>query len=643
MRMERCCCMESSRQQEQTKKNKYLRLLSEKYPTKQSVYAKLIHLQAMQSLPKGIEHFMSDLHGEYELFFHILNNCSGVIREKVDYVFGARLTDEEKAEFCTLIYYPKEKIERMRIERKNTPEWYRVNLSQLLEVAKLMSYKYPSAKVRSFLPKSYESVIIELLNTHPEADKAQFIYHKRLLNMIVQIDSAPDFIRALTVLIKRLAVDHLHIVGDFFDRGKRPDAILDMLMQHHSLDIQWGNHDVLWMGAACGSDVCIAGVVRNSLRYNNTDVLEKGYAISLRPLSLFAARMYPDENPLKASERAISMIMFKLEGQLIQRNPDFHMENRLLLDKIDYASSCIMLGDKRYELENAYFPTIDPEKPYDLTEEEENIIHDLRSFFLESEKLRRHTAFLYKKGSMYTCFNENLLFHGCVPMNSDGSFAEITFAGRTYKGRAYMDFTDAYARRAFSYREQSALDFMWFLWCGRLSPLSGREFKTFERMMLEDERTWKEPSDPYFKLVEDEEICEMVLAEFGLNPKRGHIINGHVPVKVKKGESPVKAHGKAIVIDGGFCRAYHKKTGISGYTLISNSRGLRLLEHQAVADVRLALKENKDIESVSETVELQACHTTVGDTDEGRSIQEEVTDLYNLLLAYQNGILKADD
>ncbi len=643
MRMERCCCMESSRQQEQTKKNKYLRLLSEKYPTKQSVYAKLIHLQAMQSLPKGIEHFMSDLHGEYELFFHILNNCSGVIREKVDYVFGARLTDEEKADFCTLIYYPKEKIERMRIERKNTPEWYRVNLSRLLEVAKLMSYKYPSAKVRSFLPKSYESVIIELLNTHPEADKAQFIYHKRLLNMIVQIDSAPDFIRALTVLIKRLAVDHLHIVGDFFDRGKRPDAILDMLMQHHSLDIQWGNHDVLWMGAACGSDVCIAGVVRNSLRYNNTDVLEKGYAISLRPLSLFAARMYSDENPLKASERAISMIMFKLEGQLIQRNPDFHMENRLLLDKIDYASSCIMLGDKRYELENAYFPTIDPEKPYDLTEEEENIIHDLRSFFLESEKLRRHTAFLYKKGSMYTCFNENLLFHGCVPMNSDGSFAEITFAGRTYKGRAYMDFTDAYARRAFSYREQSALDFMWFLWCGRLSPLSGREFKTFERMMLEDERTWKEPSDPYFKLVEDEEICEMVLAEFGLNPKRGHIINGHVPVKVKKGESPVKAHGKAIVIDGGFCRAYHKKTGISGYTLISNSRGLRLLEHQAVADVRLALKENKDIESVSETVELQACHTTVGDTDEGRSIQEEVTDLYNLLLAYQNGILKADD
>ena len=623
--------------------SKVLKLLAEKYPTKEAVYEKLIYLQSMLALPKGIEHFMSDLHGEYESFFHILNNCSGVIKEKVDYVFGARLTDEEKADFCTLIYYPREKIERMHSERKDTQEWYRQNLARLLELSKLMSYKYPSAKVRGFIPKRYESVIVELMNTRPEADKAQFIYYKRLINTIVQIDSGAGFIKAFTVLVKRLAVDRIHIVGDFFDRGKRPDAILDMLMDYHDLDIQWGNHDVLWMGAACGSEVCIAGVVRNSLRYHNTDVLERGYGISLRPLSLFAAHIYPDENPLKASEKAITMLMFKLEGQVIQRNPDFHMENRLLLDKIDYASSCIMLGDKRYELENAYFPTIDPEKPYDLTEEEENIIHDLRSFFLESEKLRRHTAFLYKKGSMYTCFNENLLFHGCVPMNSDGSFAEITFAGRTYKGRAYMDFTDAYARRAFSYREQSALDFMWFLWCGRLSPLSGREFKTFERMMLEDERTWKEPSDPYFKLVEDEEICEMVLAEFGLNPKRGHIINGHVPVKVKKGESPVKAHGKAIVIDGGFCRAYHKKTGISGYTLISNSRGLRLLEHQAVADVRLALKENKDIESVSETVELQACHTTVGDTDEGRSIQEEVTDLYNLLLAYQNGILKADD
>ena len=607
------------------------------------MYSNLIHLQASLSLPKGVEHFLSDLHGEYELFYHIFNNCSGVIKEKVDYVFGARLTDEEKAEFCTLIYYPKEKIQQVVEERANTPDWYRENLARLLEVTKLMSYKYPLAKVRSFIPKSYRTVITELLNTHPEADHAQFIYHKRLLNMIVQVDGASDFIIALTMLIKRLAVDHMHIVGDFFDRGNRPDAILDMVMNYPSIDIQWGNHDVMWMGAACGSDVCIAGVVRNSLRYNNTAVLEKGYAISLRPLSLFAHRIYPDESPLKASEKAMSIIMFKLEGQLIKRNPDFQMDNRLMLDHIDYNASCFRMNRKRYELSSAYFPTIDPKHPYELTDEEKNIMSDLKSFFTESENLRRHVDFLYKHGSVYTCFNGNLLFHGCVPLNEDGSFAEITFDGKKYKGRAYLDFVDQLARKAQSGKDQRALDFMWFLWSGKLSPISGREFRTFERMFLEDESTWKEPSDPYYKLINREEVCEHILEEFGLDPEEGHIINGHVPVKVKKGETPVKANGKAIVIDGGFCRAYHNKTGISGYTLISNSRGLRLLEHQTVADVKEALKNNKDIESVSETVELQSKNTSVGETDEGRIIQEEITDLYNLLTAYQNGTLKPKD
>lgn len=627
----------------QKQKHRYLRLLAEKYPTKESVYSNLIHLQASLSLPKGVEHFLSDLHGEYELFYHIFNNCSGVIKEKVDYVFGARLTDEEKAEFCTLIYYPKEKIQQVVEERANTPDWYRENLARLLEVTKLMSYKYPLAKVRSFIPKSYRTVITELLNTHPEADHAQFIYHKRLLNMIVQVDGASDFIIALTMLIKRLAVDHMHIVGDFFDRGNRPDAILDMVMNYPSIDIQWGNHDVMWMGAACGSDVCIAGVVRNSLRYNNTAVLEKGYAISLRPLSLFAHRIYPDESPLKASEKAMSIIMFKLEGQLIKRNPDFQMDNRLMLDHIDYNASCFRMNRKRYELSSAYFPTIDPKHPYELTDEEKNIMSDLKSFFTESENLRRHVDFLYKHGSVYTCFNGNLLFHGCVPLNEDGSFAEITFDGKKYKGRAYLDFVDQLARKAQSGKDQRALDFMWFLWSGKLSPISGREFRTFERMFLEDESTWKEPSDPYYKLINREEVCEHILEEFGLDPEEGHIINGHVPVKVKKGETPVKANGKAIVIDGGFCRAYHNKTGISGYTLISNSRGLRLLEHQTVADVKEALKNNKDIESVSETVELQSKNTSVGETDEGRIIQEEITDLYNLLTAYQNGTLKPKD
>ena len=621
------------------KKNKLLGLLAEKYPTLESVYEKLISLQAQLGLPKGIEHFMSDLHGEYESFFHILNNCSGVIREKVEYVFADRMTDEEKAEFCTLIYYPKEKIERMHAERKDTPAWYRENLARLLELSKLMSYKYPAAKVRGFIPKRYESVIVELLYTRPEEDTAQAQYHRRLLATIVQIDSGAGFIEAFCVLVKRLAVDHLHIVGDFFDRGSRPDAILNMILDYHDIDIEWGNHDVMWMGAAAGSEVCIAGVVRNSLRYHNTDVLERGYGISLRPLSLFSTRIYPDSNAIRASEKAITMIMLKLEGQLIARNPDFEMESRRLLDKINYNSSYVMLGDRRYELESAYFPTIDPKDPFALSEEEERIIADLKSYFTESEMLQKHVDFLYKKGSLYKCCNGNLLYHGCVPVNEDGSLRDVIFDGKAYKGRAYFDYADRRARRAYLFRAQEDLDFMWFLWCGRTSPCSGREVKTFERSLLEDESTWKEPADPYYKLLDDEDFCRSILAEFGL-PESGHIINGHVPVKVKKGETPVKAHGKAIIIDGGFCQAYHKKTGISGFTLISNSRGFRLLMHQQVADVRQALKENKDIESVSETVELQTKLTTLGDTDEGKDIQEEIADLYNLLIAYQNGVIE---
>ena len=625
--------------------NKVMRLLAEKYPTKEAVYEQLIYLQSRLSLPKGIEHFMSDLHGEYASFFHILNNCSGVIREKVDYVFGERLSAEEKAEFCTLIYYPKEKIEQITNAHKNTPEWYRQNLSQLLELSKLMSYKYPASKVYGFIPKRYESVIVELMNTRPEADNAQFIYHKRLLNTIVQIDSGADFIEAFTVLIKRLAVDRLHIVGDFFDRGNRPDAILNLLMKHPSVDIQWGNHDVLWMGAALGNETCIAAVVRNSLRYNNTDVLERGYGISLRPLTTFASRIYPDASPIKAAEKAITMMMFKLEGQLIRRHPEYQMDSRLLLDKIDFRSSHAVLGDgKRYELESAYFPTIDEDAdPYELTEKEAAIIADLKSYFEESAVLQRHVEYLYQKGSLYTRYNGNLLFHGCVLLNEDGTMRSVNYRGQELRGRGWFDYCDRMAREAYLHHSQEAVDFMYFLWCGRLSPVSGREFKTFERAFITDESTWKEPSDPYFKYINSEETCAMVLQEFGLDAKRGHIINGHVPVKVKKGETPVKAGGKAIIIDGGFCKAYHSKTGISGYTLISNSRGLRLLQHQKIADVREALKENQDIESVSETVELQACRTTLGDTDEGKLIQDEITDLYNLLLAYQNGLIKPQE
>ena len=621
---------------------KVLRLMAEKYPTKEIVYEKIVYLKSQLMLPKGTEHFMSDLHGAYDSFFHILNNCSGVIKEKVDYCFGARMTEEEKAEFCTLIYYPREKVEQMTAKDEADAIWYQQNIANLLELTKLMSWKFPANKMHSFIPKRYASVIVELLSTRPELDEAQLYYYKQLIETIVDIGGGADFIEAFSVLVKRLAVERIHIVGDFFDRGDRPDGILDLLMQHPSVDIQWGNHDVLWMGAALGSEVCIAAVIRNSLRYRNTDVLERGYGISLRPLSTFASRIYPDENPIKAAERAISMMMFKLEGALIKRNPDFHMEDRLLLDKIDFTSSYVTLNNgRRVELESAYFPTIDDgANCYELTEEERHIIDDLRSYFIESKALKRHVDYLYERGSMYLCCNGNLLFHGCVPMNEDGSFRTITYKGEEYTGRAWMDFCEEKARAAWNEHTQEGLDFMYFLWCGLLAPTSGRSFTTFERSFISDESTWKEPADPYFRLIKEEAICEKILVEFGLDAKHGHIINGHVPVKVKKGESPMRANGRAIIIDGGFATPYHSKTGISGYTLIYNSRGLRLLQHQTVANVREALRENRDIESVSQTVELQARSCLVRDTDRGAAIMDEIADLHALLRAYQTGHIK---
>ena len=613
-----------------------MRILSEKYPTKESIYEKLIYLQSRLYLPKGTEHFMSDLHGEYDLFLHIINNCSGVIREKVDYVFGDFMGEEEIAEFCTLIYYPKEKIAQIKSQGRTTPVWYRINLARLVKLAKFMSYKYPSFKMRDLIPNRYETVILELLNTHPTADEAQKIYYEKLLNSIVEISSGEDFIYALTALIKRLAIHRLHLVGDFFDRGDRPDAILNLLMNYpEEVDIQWGNHDVLWMGAALGSEVCIAAVVRNSLHYNTTDVLERGYGISLRPLTVFASKLYPNENPLRAAELASLMIMFKLEGQLIRRNPDFKMDNRLLLDKINFDDGTINIGGQNYKL-NGTFPTIDRAAPYALTDEEQEIIFGLKQNFTESVNFRRHVDYLYKKGGVYTCHNGNLLFHANVPLDEDGSLKKILFDGKTYSGKNYFDYVDGRARRAYFERRQEDLDFMYFLWCGLLSPTAGREFRTFERAFIEDKETWKEPADPYYNLIDDPKICDAILEEFGLDSS-GHIINGHVPVRVRKGETPIKAGGKALVIDGGFSTPYHEKTGISGYTLVSNSRGLRLLRHQKIADVKLALAENKDIESTAETVEILSRRMTIGDTDHGRGIREEIVGLHKLLQAYQSG------
>lgn len=622
---------------------KFLRLLSEKYPTRQQVCTEIINLQAILNLPKGTEHFMSDLHGEYEAFFHILNNSAGVIREKVDMAFEEVLTARERSSLCTLIYYPQEKLRRIHEEGRNTEEWYRFVLQKLIDLAKLLSSKYTRSKVRKAMPSEYSYILDELLHAQPDEDNNQMVYHSKIIDTLLRLEEGDDFIIALSSLIKRLAVDHLHIVGDIFDRGERPDAILNMLMDHHSLDIEWGNHDILWMGAACGSQACIAAVVRNCLSYNNISVLEQGYGISLRPLVLFAEKMYDEEDPNKAAQKAISIILFKLEGQIIRRNPEYQMEDRLLLDKVDYENACIELDDKSYPLKEKRFPTVDRDDPYKLSQAEREIMDELEKLFLESEQLQRHVEFLYSHGSMYQVFNGNLLFHGCVPLDEDGALKAIHLEGRIYQGRSYMDYADMAARRAFFSEDppQRYLDFMWYLWCGSNSPLSGRVVKTFERTFIEDKSTWEEPKNPYYEYQSSEPVCRMLLREFGLYSENSHIINGHTPVHVNQGENPLKAHGRLIVIDGGFCKAYQKTTGIAGYTLIFNSHGMRLKSHQPFSGMEAALEENMDIDSESQQVVTFPKRVMVADTDTGERLKEQIADLEDLLTAYREGWIAA--
>ena len=622
---------------------KFLRLLSEKYPTRQQVCTEIINLQAILNLPKGTEHFMSDLHGEYEAFFHILNNSAGVIREKVDMAFEEVLTARERSSLCTLIYYPQEKLRRIREEGRNTEEWYRFVLQKLIDLAKLLSSKYTRSKVRKAMPSEYSYILDELLHAQPDEDNNQMVYHSKIIDTLLRLEEGDDFIIALSSLIKRLAVDHLHIVGDIFDRGERPDAILNMLIDHHSLDIEWGNHDILWMGAACGSQACIAAVVRNCLSYNNISVLEQGYGISLRPLVLFAEKMYDEEDPNKAAKKAISIILFKLEGQIIRRNPEYQMEDRLLLDKVDYENACIELDGKSYPLKEKRFPTVDRDDPYKLSQAEREIMDELEKLFLESEQLQRHVEFLYSHGSMYQVFNGNLLFHGCVPLDEDGALKAIHLEGRIYQGRSYMDYADMAARRAFFSEDppQRYLDFMWYLWCGSNSPLSGRVVKTFERTFIEDKSTWEEPKNPYYEYQSSEPVCRMLLREFGLYSENSHIINGHTPVHVNQGENPLKAHGRLIVIDGGFCKAYQKTTGIAGYTLIFNSHGMRLKSHQPFSGMEAALEENMDIDSESQQVVTFPKRVMVADTDTGERLKEQIADLEDLLTAYREGWIAA--
>ena len=622
---------------------KFLRLLSEKYCSRQQVCTEIINLQAILNLPKGTEHFMSDLHGEYEAFSHILNNSAGVIREKVDMLFEETLTPRERSSLCTLIYYPEEKLEKINEEGRNTEEWYRFVLQNLIDLAKMLSSKYTRSKVRKAMPSEYSYILDELLHAQADEDNNQFVYHQKIIDTLLKLGEGDDFIIALSSLIKRLAVDHLHIVGDIFDRGERPDAILNMLMQHHSLDIEWGNHDILWMGAACGSQACIAAVVRNCLSYNNISVLEQGYGISLRPLVLFAEKMYDETDPNKAAKKAISIILFKLEGQIIRRNPDYGMQERLLLDKVNFDDATIEIDGVVHELKEKRFPTINRMDPYALDPAEREILDELEKLFRESEQLQRHVTFLYNHGSMYRKFNGNLLFHGCVPLDEDGNLKALHFGGRIYQGKSYMDYADSIARRAYfsDDRTQKELDFMWYLWCGSNSPLSGRVVKTFERTFLSDESTWKEPKNPYYRYQDSEPVCRMLLREFGLYSENSHIINGHTPIHVMEGENPLKANGRLIVIDGGFCKAYQKTTGIAGYTLIFNSHGMRLKSHQPFSGMEAALSENLDIDSQSQQVATLDKRLMVADTDTGEMIKEQIADLEDLLTAYREGLIAA--
>lgn len=614
----------------------WMKLLKEKYPTKQAVCREIINLTAIINLPKGTEHFMSDIHGEYEAFLHIMNNCSGVIREKVRMLFSENLSVREQKEICTLIYYPREVMNRKRSLNELSEDWYRLMLNYLLEIAKTVSSKYTRSKVRKALPKEFGDIIDELLHFMPDEDDNQIRYHRQILDTIIGIENSEEFIIALAELIKRLAVDHLHIVGDIFDRGGDADKILDLLLEYHSLDIEWGNHDILWMGAACGNEASIVTVVKNNIKYNNIQILESGYGISLRSLVLFAEQAYPNMDVMKAAQKALSVMLFKLEGQIIKRHPEYNMEDRLLLDKIDYETKTVVSENATYSLEDTDFPTVDKENPYELTEGEKRVIQDLKFSFLNSHRLQKHIDFLFEKGCMYKKFNENLLYHGCIPLDEQGNFDGIEIDGNIYMGKAYLDYAERIVRdvRKGEAGEQE-LDFMWYLWTGKKSPLCGRNIKTFERAFIQDKKAWKEPTDPYYKFYHTEKTCNMILREFGLFSPLSHIINGHTPVKTVEGEEPVRANGKLIVIDGGFSQAYHKTTGIAGYTLIYNSHGMRIKAHQPFESVEKVLEENKDIESTSTMFETEADRIMVGDTDEGKEIKEEIEMLKKLLEVYR--------
>ncbi|MFI3249665.1 MAG: fructose-1,6-bisphosphatase [Eubacteriales bacterium] len=645
---------------------RYLSLLAKQYPTLRAASTEMINLQSILNLPKGTEHFLSDIHGEHEAFLHIQNSASGVVREKIDFLFDTEMTLTQRDILSTLISYPEEKLEEIVKTTENLSEWYRITLHRLIKLCRLVGSKYTRSKVRKALPADYGYIIDELIHVG-SVDSDKHDYFENIISTIIAIDQANAFVIAVCNTIKRMSVDHLHILGDIYDRGPGADIIMDSLMKHHSVDFQWGNHDILWMGAAAGSRTLVATVLANSIHYNNLIGIESGYGISLRPLALLAKEVYQtcdthrfkvkylqtSENEISKKDKelaaqmhkAITIILFKLEGQKILRCTEFNMGHRLLLDKINYENKTITIGDKVYALEDTDFPTVDPENPYVLTEEEESVINRLTDYFRRSEKLQAHVRLLYTKGSLYKIFNGNLLFHGCVPLNEDGSFTEFSIGCKNLSGRAFFDHAQTLARRAYYAKpgtpeRRFGLDFLWYLWTGTNSPLFGRtQMTTFERRLILDETAWVEEKNHYYTHYNDREMCERILKEFGLEGPNCHIINGHMPVRSSRGESPVKGGGRLIVIDGGLSKAYQPTTGIAGYTLIFNSHCLRLVSHEAFQGKKQTIAKNSDMGSSSEIIEHVAKRLKIQDTDVGARLISQVNDLTALIKAYQSGAI----
>lgn len=645
----------------------YLELLSQSFPTVADASTEIINLSAILNLPKGTEHFLADIHGEHQAFLHILKNASGNIKRKVNDLFGNTLREQDKRELCTLIYYPEQKLELVKANESYLKDWYHITLHQLVAVCRDVSSKYTRSKVRKSLPAEFSYIIQELLHERTE-DSNKTAYVNGIIDTIISTGRADDFIIAIANVIQRLAIDQLHILGDIYDRGPGAHIIMDTLRNYHSWDIQWGNHDILWMGACAGNDACICNVIRLSLRYANLSTLEEGYGINLVPLATFAMETYGDDpceefiprlsggtketdaKTLRLSalmHKAISIIQFKEEAKIFERHPEWGMENRELFNFIDYEKGTIMLDGTEYPLSSNYFPTIDPEHPNELTLEEKQLMGKLHHSFKACEKLHKHINAMLSHGCMYAVYNNNLLFHASIPLNADGTLKEVEiYPGRRYSGRSLMYHTGMMIRTAFQndsepQEKEYAIDYFLYLWCGPDSPLFDKsKMATFERYFIKDKATHKEEKGYYFKLRENEAVVDGILDAFGLAGSNRHIINGHVPVHAMDGENPIKANGKLMVIDGGFSQAYHKETGIAGYTLVYHSRGFQLVQHEPFTSTKDAIQRGTDIKSTTVIIEMSAHRMLVADTDKGTELRRQVADLQELLYAYRHGFIK---